>query len=280
MTQEERRIYLIKELQKEMPEYEGYQIPEDEQGQKDLLRALMNVRLPGPASEEFLRVQDEYLQARAKEKGITDIEDLQPVPSDSRLTLWQGDITTLKCDAIINAANSQMTGCYRPLHNCEDNIVGSFAGVELRYECAQHMEEQKKLHGEDYEQPTAVPMITRAYNLPSKYVIHVVGPIVYPYLTEEHKKQLSDCYFNSLDLAAKNGCENLAFCCISTGVFMFLQDKAADIAVRTVKAWLDAHPESCLKRVVFNVFKDSDLKIYQKLLGETKPHRFPKMTGR
>ena len=151
MTQEERRIYLIRALQKEMPEYAGYQIPEDEQGQRDLLRALFNVRLPGPASEEFLKIQDEYLQERAEEKGITDIHDLKPVPDDERLYLWQGDITTLKCDAIINAANSQMTGCYRPLHNCEDNIVGSFSGIELRWETYQNMEELRKIHGQDYK---------------------------------------------------------------------------------------------------------------------------------
>lgn len=266
MTQEEKRVYLIKALQKEMPEYAEYQIPADEQGQRDLLRALFNVRLPAPASEEFLKVQDEYLQERAKEKGITDICNLKPVPIDSRLYLWQGDITTLKCDAIINAANSQMTGCYRPLHNCEDNIVGSYSGIMLRWETYQRMEELRKVHGQDYEQPTAVPMLTSAYNLPSKYVIHVVGPIVMGPLTQKHKDQLAECYRASLDLAAENGCENIAFCCISTGVFMFPADKAAEIAVQTVRKWLDDHTESCMKKVVFNVFKDSDRIIYQRLL--------------
>ncbi|MGI6053025.1 MAG: protein-ADP-ribose hydrolase [Bilifractor sp.] len=267
MTQGERRVYLIRELQKEMPEYTGLQIPDDEQGQRDLLRALFNVRLPAPASEEFLMVQDEYLQERAKEKGITDINDLEPVTSDPRLYLWQGDITTLKCDAIINAANSQMTGCYRPLHNCEDNIVGSFSGIELRWETYQRMEEQRKIHGQDYEQPTAVPMITSAYNLPSKHIIHVVGPIVMGSLTKRHKDLLAECYRASLDLAAENGCGNIAFCCISTGVFMFPADRAAEIAVKTVRKWLDEHTESCVKKVVFNVFKDSDRIIYDRLLN-------------
>jgi O-acetyl-ADP-ribose deacetylase (regulator of RNase III) len=267
MTQEEKRIYLIKELQKEMPEYAEYQIPNDEQGQRNLLRALFNVRLPAPASSEFLKVQDEYLQERAKEKGITDIDDLKPVSDDSRLYLWQGDITTLKCDAIINAVNSQMTGCYRPLHNCEDNIVGSFSGIELRWETWQRMEELRKVHGQDYEQPTAVPMITSGYNLPSKHIIHVVGPVVTGPLTQRDKYLLAECYRASLDLAAENGCENIAFCCISTGVFMFPQDKAAEIAIRTVREWLDTHPDSCMKKVVFNVFKDSDLIIYQRLLN-------------
>ncbi|MGN1024442.1 MAG: macro domain-containing protein, partial [Lachnospiraceae bacterium] len=147
------------------------------------------------------------------------------------------------------------------------NIIHSMAGTELRERCYQIMKEQQQIHGQDYLQPTAVPMITRAYNLPAKYVVHVVGPIVSPYLKQEHKEQLAACYRNCLDLAAEHGCENIAFCCISTGVFMFPQDKAAQIAVATVKQWLDGHPDSCMKKVIFNVFKDSDLRIYQRLLG-------------
>lgn len=266
MTQEERRIYLIQALQKKMPEYRDYTIPINEQDQKDLLRALFNIRLPAPASSTFYEVQDAYLSQRAIEKGITKIDDLKPVETDERLYLWQGDITTLACDAIINAANNQMTGCYRPLHNCEDNIVDSFAGCQLRYDTYLKMEEMKEKYGQEYEQPTAVPMITSAYNLPSKYIIHVVGPIVYPYLMNKHKIQLAACYRASLDLAAQNGCKNIAFCCISTGVFLFPQDKAAEIAVKTVKEWLDEHPNNSLKQVIFNVFKDSDRKIYQNLL--------------
>lgn len=267
MTQEERRIYLIQELQKEMPEYAGYQIPEDEQGQRELLRGLFNVRPVHPVSDEFMRVQDEYLQERAREKGITDASVLQSVPSDDRIILWQGDITTLKCDAIINPANNTLSGCWVPNHSCADNIIQSFAGISVRADCVAYMEEQRKIYGQDYMQPTAVPMITSAYNLPSKYIIHVVGPIVSPFLTQEHKNQLAQCYRASLDLAAENGCENIAFCCISTGVFMFPQDKAAETAVATVKVWLDEHPDSCMKKVIFNVFKDSDLRIYQRLLG-------------
>lgn len=268
MTQEERRIYLIQELQKEMPEYAGYQIPEDEQGQRELLRGLFNVRPVQPVSDEFMRVQDEYLQERAREKGITDASGLQSVPSDDRIILWQGDITTLKCDAIINPANNTLSGCWVPNHSCADNIIQSFAGISVRADCVAYMEEQRRIHGQDYMQPTAVPMITSAYNLPSKYIIHVVGPIVSPFLTQEHKDQLAQCYRASLDLAAENGCENIAFCCISTGVFMFPQDKAAEIAVATVKEWLDEHPDSCMKKVIFNVFKDSDLRIYQRCLDQ------------
>lgn len=267
MTQDERRIYLIKELQKEMPEYAAYPIPDDREGQRNLLRALFNVRLPAPASTEFLQVQDAYLKERAREKGITDSKNLKPVPADSRLYIWQGDITTLKCDAILNAANSQMTGCYQPLHNCEDNFVGTYSGVELRWETWQRMEKLRKIHGSNYEHPTAVPMITPAYNLPSKYVIHVVGPIAAGSLTERDKDLLAACYERSLDLAAENGCESMAFCCLSTGVFMFPQDKAAEVAIHAVRKWLNAHEDSRIKQVIFNVFKDSDLAIYQRLLG-------------
>jgi len=277
MTQEERRIYLIQELQKEMPEYAGYQIPEDEQGQRELLRGLFNVRPVQPVSDEFMRVQDEYLQERAREKGITDASGLQSVPSDDRIILWQGDITTLKCDAIINPANNTLSGCWVPNHSCADNIIQSFAGISVRADCVAYMEEQRRIHSQDTMQPTAVPMITSAYNLPSKYIIHVVGPIVSPFLTQEHKDQLAQCYRASLDLAAENGCENIAFCCISTGVFMFPQDKAAEIAVATVKEWLDEHPDSCMKKVIFNVFKDSDLRIYQRLLGSSDSHGFKKI---
>jgi O-acetyl-ADP-ribose deacetylase (regulator of RNase III) len=273
MNQKERVTYLIQYLQKEMPEYESYGVPEDEKEAFDLFRALCNVRMPGPASEEFLKVQDEYLQEETQKKGITDIQDLEPVSSDARLVLWQGDISTLKCDAIVNAANSQMLGCFRPLHGCIDNGIHTFAGVQLREECYRKMTELRARYGSSYEQPTAVPMMTKAYNLPAKYVIHVVGPIVSPYLTQTHKDQLAECYRASLDLAAENGCENIAFCCISTGVFMFPQEKAARIAVATVKQWLSDHPDSCMKKVIFNVFKDSDLEIYRKLLESASSGR-------
>lgn len=267
MTQDERRIYLIRALLQEMPEYAGVRIPGDEREQRDLLRALFNVRMPGKASREFLEVQDEYLKQRTEEKGITDCNDLKPVPSDSRIYLWQGDITTLRCSAIVNAANNQMLGCFQPLHGCIDNIIHTMAGVQLRDECNRQMEALRGIHGADYVQPTAVPMITPAYTLPSDYVIHIVGPIVTPFLMQKHREQLAECYRVSLDTAAEQGCGSIAFCCISTGVFMFPADKAAEIAVGTVRKWLDEHPDICVKKVIFNVFKDSDLRIYQRLLG-------------
>lgn len=263
MNQKERVTYLIRYLEKEMPEYRIPEIPQDEQEAFNLFRALCNVRMPGPVSEEFLQVQDAFLQEETAKKGITDIKYLHPVPADSRLFLWQGDITALRCDAIVNAANSQMLGCFQPLHNCIDNAENTYAGVQLRNYMAEQMGQMKQKYGRDYEQPTAVPMISPAFNLPSKYIVHVVGPIVSPFLTQTHKDQLAECYRASLDLAADNGCKNIAFCCISTGVFMFPPKKAAEIAVGTVRKWLDEHPDSCMKSVIFNVFKDSDLSIYQ-----------------
>lgn len=270
MTQAERRRYLIQVMQEEMPEYAKYQIPDDtdEEGQKALLRALFNVRPPYPASEDFLKVQDEYLKERAKEKGITDCETIRPSLADPRLSVWQGDITTLKVDAAVNAANSQMLGCWRVGHTCVDNNFHSFSGVQLRIECNRQMEELKKKYGEDYEQPTGVPMITPGYNLPAKYVIHIVGPIVTPFLMEKHKMQLAECYRASLDVAAEHDCKSIAFCCISTGVFMFPQDKACKIAVNTVREWLDQHPDSSIQKVVFNVYKDEDLHLYDGRLNK------------
>lgn len=269
MNQQERAIWLIQYLEKEMPEYGSPKVPESSAEAFKLFRALCNVRMPGPVSEEFLEIQDAYLREETKRKGITDIETLKPAAADRRIYLWQGDITTLRCDAIVNAANSQMLGCFQPLHGCIDNVENTYAGVQLRNYMAEQMEKMRRKYGADYEQPTAVPMISPAFNLPAKFIVHVVGPIVYPYLTQKHKEQLAQCYRASLDLAAENGCESIAFCCISTGVFMFPQDKAAEIAVATVKEWLEEHPDSCMKKVVFNVFKDSDLRIYQWLLGDS-----------
>lgn len=267
MTQEERRIYLIRTMQREMPEYAGYIIPDDVEGQKALLRGLFNIRMPYPATDEFLKVQDEYLRHRAEEKGITDCRELSPCRKDERICLWQGDITTLRVDAAVNAANSQMLGCWRPGHNCVDNNFHSFSGVQLRLECSRQMNELKEKCGEDYEQPTAVPMITPGYNLPAAHVIHVVGPIVTGPLNDRFRNQLSECYRASMELADRNECSSIAFCCISTGVFMFPQKDAAGIAVKTVREYLDQHRDGHITRVVFNVFLDSDLKIYDRILN-------------
>lgn len=258
MTHEEKRIWLIRQLLDEEPQYGKYQIPGKNQEQKNLLRALMNVRLPKPISEDILKVQDEYLSEENRRAGITDIKDLTPCATDDRIYLRQGDITTLKVDAIVNAANSGMTGCYQPLHGCIDNIIGSKAGIRLRLKCNCIMQAQ------GHEEPTGQAKITPGYNLPCKFILHTVGPIVQGRLTKEHERLLASCYTSCLNLAAENSLESMAFCCISTGVFMFPGERAAEIAVETVRNWLD-ETGSCMK-VIFNVYKDADLRIYQGLL--------------
>ena len=259
MNQEERRLYLIRALQREMPQHGKVRIPESGEGQWRLLRSLFNVRPPYPASPEFLDIQDEYLGEMIRERGITDGDSLPPAASDPRLVLWQGDITSLRCDAIVNAANSALLGCWQPCHSCIDNIIHSFAGVQLRIKCSELMEAQ------GHEEETGKAKITPAYNLPSKFVLHTVGPIILGELEEEDCRLLADCYRSCLSLAAENGLRSVAFCCISTGVFRFPPERAAEIAVKTVKAFLD-HSETSLKRVIFNVFKDSDWEIYSNIL--------------
>ncbi len=254
MKQTERRVYLIEYLLAERGE--RIEIPNDAYNQKRLLRSLFNIRMPKETSEDFLQIQDGYLQEENRRKGITDIADLQPVQDD--IYLWQGDITTLRCDAIVNAANSQMLGCFRPCHGCIDNAIHTFAGVQLRRNCNEIM--QKQGHNE----PTGQAKITPAYNLPCKYVLHTVGPIVSGRLTEEHCELLKSCYLSCLKLAEKNSCKSIAFCCISTGVFGFPQREAAQIAVDTVKRYKEENHSDI--KVIFNVFKDSDLAIYREVL--------------
>ena len=252
----ERRVFLIRELLKEDPRYKRISVPDSTQEQKDMLRALMNVRMPRAISDEFLAVQDAYLKEAIAEKGITRLEDLTPM--DGELYLWQGDITTLECDAIVNAANSGMLGCFRPLHTCIDNCVHTFSGIQLRLKCAEIMDAQ------GFEEPTGQAKITPAYNLPSKYVIHTVGPIVDSPLTQEHRRLLASSYRSCLEIAAENGCESIAFCCISTGVFGFPKQEAAEIAVQTVKDWKSA--KNSVVKVIFNVFGNEDLAIYRNIL--------------
>lgn len=254
MKQTERRVYLIEYLLAERGE--RIEIPNDAYNQKRLLRSLFNIRMPKETSEDFLQIQDVYLQEENRRKGITDIADLQSVQDD--IYLWQGDITTLRCDAIVNAANSQMLGCFRPCHGCIDNAIHTFAGVQLRRNCNEIM--QKQGHNE----PTGQAKITPAYNLPCKYVLHTVGPIVSGRLTEEHCELLKSCYLSCLKLAEKNSCKSIAFCCISTGVFGFPQREAAQIAVDTVKRYKEENHSDI--KVIFNVFKDDDYAIYNEIL--------------
>ena len=258
MNQRERRQWLIRELQAEMPEYRSPYTPFTDERQWRLLRSLMNVRPPRPASDDFLRVQDAFLREMTEEKGIVDAAALPASQRDDRLVLWQGDITILRCDAIVNAANSALLGCFSPCHGCIDNIIHTMAGVQLRLACHELMRAQ------GHEEPAGQAKITPGFNLPAKHVLHTVGPIVDGPLTAEHERLLASCYRACLDLAAENGCGSVAFCCISTGVFMFPNQRAAEIAVETV---LDELRQSAaVRRVIFNVFKDSDLKIYQSLL--------------
>lgn len=257
MNQSERRRYLIQYLKAEKPQYKNLQIPAGKTEQKQLLRSLMNVRMPEEADEEFLRIQDAYLQQVAAEKGVVTLEELEERQPD--LFLWKGDITRLKAGAIVNAANSGMTGCYQPCHNCIDNCIHTYAGIRLRYECDRLMRQQ------GYEEPTGQAKITPAFNLPCEYVIHTVGPIVRGRLTEKEEQQLQSCYKSCLEIAEEYGVESIAFCCISTGLFCFSNERAAQIAVQTVQGHKKKTGSKI--KVIFNVFKEEDEKIYERLLG-------------
>lgn len=253
MTQKENREYLIRYLLKEQPRFRNMPIPDDDMEQKRLLRALFNIRMPAPVSDTFLRIQDEYLRAETAGKGVTDYKTLKPV--EDGIYLWQGDITTLECDAIVNAANSQMLGCFCPNHGCIDNAIHTFAGVQLRLACARLMQKQ------GHEEETGKAKITPAFNLPSKYVIHTVGPIVSRSLTGSDEELLASCYRSCLEVARQNSIKSIAFCCISTGEFHFPNERAAQIAVETARKYKGDI------EVIFNVFKEQDYEIYRELLG-------------
>lgn len=256
MNHEDKRIYLIRYLLKEA----GYAnpIPEDAKSQRMLLRALMNIREPGPVGEDFLRVQDEYLRECVAERGVVDVQALTPL--QDRLCVWRGDITRLNADAIVNAANSGMTGCYQPNHGCIDNVIHTYAGIQLRLKCAELMEAQ------GFPEPTGRAKITPAYNLPSRWVIHTVGTICQNgMVTARNVRELESCYRACMELADEHQLQSIAFCCISTGVFGFPQKRGAEVAVRTVKDCLKRG--SGVQRVIFNVFKPEDEGFYRELLG-------------
>lgn len=256
MTQEERLDYLIKTLATEQPRYAGLELPADRGEKRALLRALFNLRPPLPADERLLAVQDEYLAEELRARGTTLAAELAPLSGD--ICLWQGDITTLAADAVVNAANSAMLGCFVPCHRCIDNAIHTYAGIQLRLACHELMERQ------GHEEPTGGAKITPAFNLPSRYVIHTVGPIVYASLTRRERDELASCYRSCLKLAKENGLKSVAFCCISTGEFRFPNAAAAQIAVDTVREFLKE--EGVGMRVIFNVFKDIDREIYAGLL--------------
>ena len=258
VNQTERRIFLIQELLKEREEkgYGSMVIPRDKEEQKQLLRGLMNIRVPKKITPKFQQIQDEYLTEETARKGIVKLDGLEP--AQPGIYVWQGDITTLQCDAIVNAANSGMTGCYVPNHRCIDNCIHTFAGIQLRLACEKMMEEQ------GHEEPTGQAKITPAYNLPCKYILHTVGPIIYGNLRKKDCDLLASCYHSCLELAAEKELESVAFCCISTGEFHFPNEKAAEIAVETVRDFMKS--KTSVKKVIFNVFKDFDKEIYDRLL--------------
>ena len=257
MTQIEQLDYLLEAFKEDSGRYKDLQVGPDIEDKRVALRSLMNIRMPAPMNDEVLKIQDEYLSRRIVEKGIVTLDDI-PANAD-KISVWQGDITLLEVDAIVNAANSQMLGCFMPMHTCIDNCIHTFAGIQLRLECHRKMEEQ------GHDQPTSIPMLTDAYNLPAKKVIHVVGPIVSGALTSRHEKALADCYTNVLDMCLESGLRSVAFCCISTGVFHFPNQRAAEIATSVVKGWISEHQDA-MDRVVFNVFKDTDRRLYEQLL--------------
>lgn len=254
---------LNQKLLTEMPEYQAQArtFPQEEAAQRRLLRSLMNIRPPMPLSPDFLDLQDALLSGEREARGVVDAEALPEVPGHPGIVLWRGDITRLKADAIVNAANSALLGCFVPCHGCIDNAIHSAAGLQLREECRQLMEAQ------GHEEPTCQAKITKGYNLPASYVLHTVGPIVQGDVTARDREELAACYRACLKLAAKHGLESVAFCCISTGEFHFPNREAAKIAIETVTDFLKT-PTS-VRKVIFNVFKDTDEQIYRELLGTT-----------
>ncbi len=261
MTRIEQIQALNKMLLEELPEYrqQAARFPSDETAQRRLLRSLMNVRPPMSLSPDFLALQDELLSAEREEKGVVEGETLPATAVHPQIAIWQGDITRLKADAIVNAANSALLGCFCPCHGCIDNAIHSQAGLQLRDECHRLMTAQ------GHEEPTGRAKLTKGYNLPAKYVLHTVGPIVQSRVTERDRAELASCYRACLELAAERGLSSVAFCCISTGEFHFPNREAAEIAVKTVTDFLQA--PTTIQRVIFNVFKDMDAQIYRDLLG-------------
>ena len=278
MNGTEKTDILLGKLKEDSLEYKeletaGYSLEE----KKNVIRSLMNIRMPGVISDELADLQDEYLQEELKTKGVVSLADIPTIKEQfgskssyaEILSLWQGDITRLKVGAIVNAANSQMLGCFVPCHRCIDNAIHSAAGMQLREECNHIMSRRRMKYGKNYEEPTGTATLTKAYNLPCDYVIHTVGPIVYDGLNDMLCQDLRNCYENVLECCLEHHIKSVAFCCISTGEFHFPNDKAAEIAVETVTGFLDKH-DNCIERVIFNVFKDSDLKLYEKLFNHVE----------
>ena len=272
-TQEERLDYLLQEFKEDSEQYKDLDVEEGYENKRMALRSLMNIRMPRKMAEEIIKVQDEFLMLEAKEKGIVELSDIKTIKEQygsmhrygDKISVWQGDITGLAVGAIVNAANSQMLGCFVPCHRCIDNAIHSAAGIELRAECSHIMNQKRIKFGSRYEEPTGQAMLTEGYNLPARYVIHTVGPIVRYGLTDELKQDLRNCYENVLKCCMDHKIRSVAFCCISTGEFHFPNDEAAKIATETITSVLKDY-ESEFDRIIFNVFKELDRKYYEELL--------------
>lgn len=268
---------LLHKLKADSDEYRNLEVSDRMEEKKTAIRSLMNIRMPKEIPAELLRTQDDYLQEELAAKGTVSVFDIRtikeeygsPLPNADKISLWQGDITRLEIGAIVNAANSQLLGCFVPCHRCIDNAIHSAAGMQLRAECDHIMKKRRIRYGRQYEEPTGTATLTKAYNLPCGHVIHTVGPIVYGDLTEAHCNDLRNCYENVLQCCKENGITSVAFCCISTGEFHFPNDKAAEIAIETVTDFLKING-GCMERIVFNVFKDSDLEIYKKKITKKR----------
>lgn len=273
MHETEKTDILLEKLKADSAEYKGletggYSLEE----KKNAIRSLMNIRMPGELSDELIDLQDEYLQAQREARGVVALADIPTIkeqfnsslPYADKVSLWQGDITRLEVGAIVNAANSQMLGCFVPCHRCIDNAIHSAAGMQLREECSHIMNHRRMKYGRNYEEPTGTATLTLSYNLPCDHVIHTVGPIVYGRLNDKLCQDLQNCYENVLQCCMENTIRSVAFCCISTGEFHFPNDKAAEIAWKTVSAFMEKHSD-CIERIIFNVFKDSDLELYRKI---------------
>lgn len=267
--QEERLDYLLQAFKEDSGRYRDLETGKEYEERRMALRSLMNIRMPGRMREEVLQVQDEFLSEEARQKGIVSTEDIPTVkeqygydgPHGEKLSLWQGDITRLSVGAVVNAANSQMLGCFVPCHRCIDNAIHSAAGIQLREECSQYMRRRRMQYGAGYEEPTGQAVLTKGYGLPAEHVIHTVGPIVGSRLTDSLKKDLENCYRNVLKCCVENGIRTVAFCCISTGEFRFPNEEAAEIAVNVVLHFLEINGKE-FDRIIFNVFKDVDKEAY------------------
>lgn len=277
MEQEKKLDYLIEQFKIDSRQYQNLEVGNSTKEKREVLRSLMNIRMPRHMNEEVLHIQDEYLKERTREKGIVILEDIPTVQEEfgstvkhaNKISIWQGDITRLRAGAIVNAANSQMLGCFIPMHECIDNCIHTFAGIQLRSACNKYMNRMKALHGVDYEEPTGKAVLTEGFNLPADFVIHTVGPIVTCKLNARLKQKLRDCYESVLKCCLENHIRSVAFCCISTGVFHFPNDEASKIAVKTITSFLDKYSEA-FDRIIFNVYKDLDRELYRNQFCELR----------